>query len=60
MRLLSALYAFLQEHRRCGELGGAYARPSTRREHSPPSAMGTGWEPTPWRAMQRAAWEALK
>jgi hypothetical protein len=21
---------------------------------------GTGWEPTPWRAVQRAAWEALR
>ena len=28
-------------------------------EHSPTSAMGTGWEPTPWHATQRAAWEAL-
>jgi hypothetical protein len=24
------------------------------------SATGTAWEPTPWRAAQRAAWEALK
>jgi len=23
-------------------------------------ATGTGWEPTPWHATQRAAWEALK
>jgi hypothetical protein len=29
-------------------------------EHSPTSATGTGWEGTPWRAMQHAAWEALK
>ena len=28
-------------------------------EHSPTSATGTGWEPTPWRATQRAAWDAL-
>jgi hypothetical protein len=21
---------------------------------------GTAWEPTPWRAVQRAAWETLK
>jgi hypothetical protein len=28
-------------------------------EHSPTSATGTGWEPTPWHATQRAAWEAL-
>ena len=24
------------------------------------SAIGTGWERTPWHATQRAAWEALK
>ena len=29
-------------------------------EHSPTSATGTGWERTPWRATQRAAWEALR
>jgi len=29
-------------------------------EHSPTSATGTGWEPTPWHATQRAAWEALR
>jgi hypothetical protein len=28
-------------------------------EHSPTSATGTAWEPTPWHATQRAAWEAL-
>jgi hypothetical protein len=28
-------------------------------EHSPASATGTGWESMPWRATQRAAWEAL-
>jgi hypothetical protein len=28
-------------------------------EHSPTSATGTGWEPTPRHATQRAAWEAL-
>ena len=32
---------------------------TTGMEHSPTSATGTGWEPTPWRATQRAAWEAL-
>src|SRR4029450_13127161 len=31
----------------------------TGMEHSPMSATGTGWEPTPWRATQRAAWEVL-
>jgi hypothetical protein len=29
-------------------------------EHSPTSAIGTGWERTPWHATQRAAWEALR
>jgi hypothetical protein len=29
-------------------------------EHSPKSATGTGWEPTPWHATQLAALEALK
>jgi hypothetical protein len=29
-------------------------------EHSPTSATGTGWEPTPWHATQRAAWDALR
>jgi hypothetical protein len=28
-------------------------------EHSPTGATGTGWERTPWRAVQSAAWEAL-
>ncbi len=28
-------------------------------EHSHTSATGTAWEPTPWRAVQRAAWQAL-
>ena len=32
----------------------------TGMEHSPTSATGTAWERTPWRATQRAAWEALK
>src|SRR5207248_11510570 len=33
---------------------------TTGTEHSPTSATGTGWERTPCRATQRAAWEALK
>jgi len=33
---------------------------TTGMEHSPTSATGTGWERTPWHAVQRAAWEALK
>jgi len=28
-------------------------------EHSATSAIGSAWEPTPWRAVQRAAWQAL-
>jgi len=32
---------------------------TTGMEHSPTSATGTGWERTPWRATQRAAWETL-
>ena len=28
-------------------------------EHSPTSATSTAWA-TPWRAVQKAAWEALK
>jgi len=33
---------------------------ATGMEHSPTSATSTAWERTPWRATQRAAWEALK
>jgi len=33
---------------------------ATGMEHSSTSATGTAWEPTPWRATQRAAWEALR
>jgi hypothetical protein len=33
---------------------------TTGMEYSPTSATGTGWERTPWRATQRAAWAALK
>jgi hypothetical protein len=33
---------------------------TTGMEHSPTSATGTGWEPTPWHATQRAALEALR
>lgn len=32
---------------------------TTGMEHSPTSATGTGWEPTPWRAVQTAALMAL-
>jgi len=33
---------------------------TTGMEQSPTSATGTAWEPTPWHATQRAAWEALR
>jgi hypothetical protein len=33
---------------------------TTGMEHSPTSATGAAWERTPWRATQRAAWEALR
>ena len=33
---------------------------TTGMEHSPTSVTGTGWERTPWRATQRASWEALR
>ena len=29
-------------------------------EHSATSATASAWEPTPWRAVQGAAWEALR
>jgi hypothetical protein len=29
-------------------------------EHSPTSATGSAWEPTPWRAVQGAARDALR
>ena len=32
---------------------------TTGMEHSPTGATRTGWEPTPWHATQRPAWEAL-
>jgi len=33
---------------------------TTGMEHSSTSAIGTSREKTPWRAVQRAAWAALK
>jgi hypothetical protein len=30
------------------------------REHSMTQATGSAWEPTPWRAVQGAAWEVLR
>jgi hypothetical protein len=32
----------------------------TGMEDSPTSATGTGWERTPWHAVQKAAWVALR
>ena len=32
---------------------------SSGMEHSLTSAIGSAWEPTPWTAVQHAAWEAL-
>jgi len=32
---------------------------TTGMEHSPVSAIGTGWEKTPWHAVQTTAWDAL-
>jgi hypothetical protein len=33
---------------------------TTGMEHSPTSATGSAWEPTPWRAVQSAARDALR
>ena len=33
---------------------------TTGTEHSPTSATGSAWEPTPWRAVQGAARDALR
>jgi hypothetical protein len=33
---------------------------TTGMEHSPTSATGAAWEPTPWRAVQGAARDALR
>ena len=33
---------------------------NTAMEHSPTSATGSAWEPTPWRAVQGAARDALR
>jgi hypothetical protein len=33
---------------------------TTGMEHSPASATGSAWEPTPWRAVQGAARDALR
>src|SRR2546422_8658587 len=33
---------------------------TTGMEHSPTSATGSAFEPTPWHATERAAWDTLK
>ena len=33
---------------------------TTGMEHSPTSATGTGWERTPWHAVESAAWDSRK
>jgi hypothetical protein len=40
-------------------VAGAPRSSWTGMEHSLTNATGTAWEPTPWRAVQVAAWEAL-
>jgi hypothetical protein len=45
---------------RYGERGWRATFYTTGMDNSPTSATGTGWERTPWRATQRAAWEALR
>ena len=45
---------------RYDELGWRATFYMTGMEHSPTSATGSAWERTPWRAVQGAAWEALK
>jgi len=46
-----------QQYDECGWRATFY---TTGIEHSPTIAAGTAWERTPWRATQRAAWEALR
>ena len=42
------------------ERGGRAMFYVTGMEHSPTSAIGTGWELTPWHATQRAAWGVVR
>ncbi len=41
----------------CSERATFYV---TGTEHSVTSATASAWDPTPWHAVQRGAWEALK
>jgi len=43
----------------CDERGCRATFYTTGTEHSPTSATGTGWEPTPWHATQRALLRAV-
>jgi hypothetical protein len=45
------------ELRRYGEEGWRATFYPAGREHS--AVVSSAWEPTPWRAVQHAAWEAL-
>ena len=48
------------QHTRYDERGWRATFYTSGMEHSPTSATGTAWEQTPWRAVQGAAWEALR
>src|SRR5262249_40534213 len=62
MTLLAELEEFVRDHRPHGgmtgdaTLGWRARFYTTDMEHSPTSATGTGWEPTPWHPTQRGAW----
>jgi len=42
-----------------GLCGARLARELLPGRHRAPSYGGSAWEPTPWRAVQRAAWDVL-
>ena len=48
------------QHTRYDEKGCRAIFYVTGMEHSPTSVTGSAWERTPWHAVQRAAWEALR
>jgi hypothetical protein len=58
--LARLLQVTLEAARLQSDLHSLPALRSWLNSHSLTSATGTGWERTPWRATQRAAWEALK
>ena len=45
---------------RYGDDGWRATFSAAGREHSPTAAVGSAWQPTPWQAVQRAAWETLQ